>query len=136
MDKRGKFVVIDGMDGSGKGTQIKLLQNKLIGSPVVFTREPGGTPKAEEIRETLGSVYLPDLYLVLDLPAEVAFNRRAKDQSQHKSKFDLKPIEYHQRVRDGFRAFARFAPVSFIDANRPPQAIFEDIWREVQAALQ
>lgn len=46
----GKYVVFDGMDGSGKGTQIKLLQEKLSGS-VVFTREPGGTPFAEEIRK-------------------------------------------------------------------------------------
>lgn len=44
-----KYVVFDGMDGSGKGTQIKLLKEKLA-ERVVFTREPGGTPFAEEIR--------------------------------------------------------------------------------------
>lgn len=44
-----KYVVFDGMDGSGKGTQIKLLQDKLE-ELVVFTREPGGTPYAEKIR--------------------------------------------------------------------------------------
>lgn len=45
-----KYVVFDGMDGCGKGTQIKLLQD-LLGDTVVFTREPGGTPFAEEIRK-------------------------------------------------------------------------------------
>lgn len=44
-----KYVVFDGMDGSGKGTQIELLKRK-FGDTVLFTREPGGTPFAEEIR--------------------------------------------------------------------------------------
>lgn len=47
-----KYIVFDGMDGSGKGTQIKLLQDKLRLS-VAFTREPGGTPFAEEIRKVV-----------------------------------------------------------------------------------
>lgn len=53
--KKGKFLIVDGMDGSGKGTQLKLLkafleENKI---PYVFTREPGGCPRAEVIRERL-----------------------------------------------------------------------------------
>ncbi|MDO8566980.1 MAG: dTMP kinase [bacterium] len=45
-----KYIVFDGMDGSGKGTQLKLLREKFDQSQAVFTREPGGTPFAEEIR--------------------------------------------------------------------------------------
>jgi dTMP kinase len=44
------YVILDGMDGSGKGTQITLLQ-KAFGESAIFTREPGGTPYAEEIRK-------------------------------------------------------------------------------------
>ena len=47
---KGKFIIIDGMDGSGKGTQIELLKEKLANQQVLFTREPGGSPKAEQIR--------------------------------------------------------------------------------------
>lgn len=47
-----KYIVFDGMDGSGKGTQISLLQEKL-GDSVVFTREPGGPPIAEIMRGAL-----------------------------------------------------------------------------------
>ncbi|MCI0542260.1 dTMP kinase [bacterium] len=39
---RGKFIVIDGMDGSGKGTQMDLLKTALAEKPAVFTREPWG----------------------------------------------------------------------------------------------
>lgn len=47
-----KYVAFDGMDGTGKGTQIELLQDKLRLS-ALFTREPGGTPFAEEIRRVV-----------------------------------------------------------------------------------
>ena len=55
MNTRGKFIVIDGMDGSGKGTQLKMLQKYLLehNIEVVFTREPGGCPDAEIIRERI-----------------------------------------------------------------------------------
>lgn len=48
--KTAMYVVFDGMDGSGKDTQIKLLREKFP-TTAVFTREPGGTPFAEEIRK-------------------------------------------------------------------------------------
>lgn len=47
-----KYVVFDGMDGAGKSTQIQLLK-KEFASSAVFTREPGGTPLAEEIRKVV-----------------------------------------------------------------------------------
>ena len=49
----GQLIVIDGVDGSGKGTQIELIKGSFAEGDAVFTREPGGTPKAEEIRKTL-----------------------------------------------------------------------------------
>lgn len=49
---RGKFIVLDGVDGSGKSTQIKELKKRL-GEEVLITREPGGSVYAEEIRELI-----------------------------------------------------------------------------------
>ena len=51
--KKGKFIVLEGPDRCGKSTQAKLLVNYLIeqGKDVLLTREPGGTPTAEEIRQ-------------------------------------------------------------------------------------
>ncbi len=54
MDKRGKFIVFEGGEGSGKDTHIDRLKKKYAGrEDIVFTREPGGTPQGEQIRSLL-----------------------------------------------------------------------------------
>jgi dTMP kinase len=52
---RGKFITIEGGEGVGKSTQIAALRAALRarGHEVVLTREPGGTRRAEQIRELL-----------------------------------------------------------------------------------
>jgi dTMP kinase len=52
---RGKFITFEGLDGAGKSTQLERLAGKLReqGLNVVVTREPGGTPTGEKIRQLL-----------------------------------------------------------------------------------
>ncbi|MFZ5594193.1 MAG: dTMP kinase [Pseudomonadota bacterium] len=49
---QGKFIVIEGIEGVGKSTNLEFIRRELEaeGKRVVVTREPGGTPLGEEIR--------------------------------------------------------------------------------------
>lgn len=50
-----KMIVIDGVDGSGKGVQTRRLHQAMLqaGLDCILTREPGGSPAAEDIRALL-----------------------------------------------------------------------------------
>jgi dTMP kinase len=69
--KRGLFITFEGGEGSGKSTQVRLLADNLHadGLDVLITREPGGSPAAEIIREVLLSgaaeKYGPELEAIL-----------------------------------------------------------------------
>lgn len=202
------FIVIDGMDGSGKGTQISLLAARMgdEGRNFILTREPGGTPLSEKIRDIFSSpegadasartqyllmwaarshwmekvvipylsagtliisdrgdsstiayqVYAkmapeleddfwrmrkfvfgehsPTRYIILDIPAEEAKRRIDADTSRVKSPFDMKPLEWYKRVREGFQTLHEELPhhVTIINGARTPEIIHEEIYRIVK----
>lgn len=208
--KKAKLIILDGLDGSGKGAQIELLKKFLVDKKVsiLFTREPGGSPYGEEIRKlilnsmgksadpltqfflfwadrddhmrkvvspallkginvisdrfdsstfafqifggaqtkllqpfsffrklVLGEVE-PSLYIVLDLPPDVALERIKKDKERLKTHFDLQPLSYHSRVRAGFKRFKSMGyRVVFVNADRPPEDIHKDIKKLVSDEL-
>lgn len=52
---RGRFITLEGIEGAGKSTQLTFMTHHLraAGKTVLVTREPGGTPLGEEIRQLL-----------------------------------------------------------------------------------
>jgi dTMP kinase len=70
VSRGGKFITFEGLDGTGKSTQMRKLAAALraAGCKVVETREPGGTPTAEKIRRIL----LDSKTEGLSAPAEMA----------------------------------------------------------------
>lgn len=208
------FITFEGIEGSGKTTQIGLLAQQLRrqGHQVLQTREPGGCPIADQIRAILlhpensrmvsraelllyaaaraqhveelvlpalqaGGVVLcdrftdatlayqgdgrrldrtlirqlnelaagncrPDLTLLFDLPVEIglrrALQRETEQQDSSEGRFERETLEFHQRIRDGYRQLAKAEPQRFqlIDASQPPQLITTQINQIVASYLQ
>jgi dTMP kinase len=76
--KRGTFITFEGLDGCGKSTQLERLATALRGRglAVITTREPGGTPTAERIRQLLLDIRTAGL----DPNAELALMFAARAQ--------------------------------------------------------
>ncbi|HEY7414210.1 MAG TPA: dTMP kinase [Ktedonobacteraceae bacterium] len=91
---RGYLISFEGLDGSGKTTQVALLCDWLdtCGVPYVRTREPGGTPLGTEIRHILFS--RPDLQIT---PLAEAFLFQA-DRAQHFATVVLPALDAGQLV--------------------------------------
>ena len=54
-ENRGRFITVEGMEGAGKSTHLDAIRRRIEdrGFEVTLTREPGGTPLGESIRELL-----------------------------------------------------------------------------------
>lgn len=75
---RGRFITFEGIDGSGKSTQLRMLVEKLRvrGIDLIATREPGGTPLGRRLRE----VFLETEETVAPIAELLLF---ASDRAQH-----------------------------------------------------
>ena len=62
---KGKFIVLEGLDGSGKSTQLKLICKKLeaLGKKVYCTAEPTDSPTGKYLRNILSESLEKDMYL-------------------------------------------------------------------------
>ncbi|MCE8032344.1 dTMP kinase [Billgrantia tianxiuensis] len=79
MQQRGRFITLEGGEGVGKSTNLEWVAQWLTahGVEVVRTREPGGTPRAEAIRELLLSAEFEE---PLDVDAELLLMFAARAQ--------------------------------------------------------
>jgi dTMP kinase len=93
VNTHGRFVVFEGPEGAGKSTQIRRLASWLeeAGLNVFTTREPGGSPLGDRVRDVL-----LDPNLVID--AEAEFLLYAAARAQHVRSTILPALETHDVV--------------------------------------
>lgn len=101
---KGRFITIEGVEGAGKSSVLRYVQHLLeqANIPCIVTREPGGTPIAEEIRKVLLSKH--DEMMCPDTELLLMFAGRA----QHISQVILPALQRGQWVISD-----RFADASF-----------------------
>lgn len=78
----------------------------------------------------------PDRTFVLDLDPEVGLKRASKRKGETSS-YELRGLEYHRRVRDGYLDIAKRDPerCRVIDASQGEDAVAAAIWKEIEAYL-
>jgi len=89
---QGKFITFEGIDGSGKSTQLRMLSGDLRGRgvDVITTHEPGGTPLGRRLREA----FLETEETVAPMAELLLF---AADRAQH-VEFLIKPALTEGRI--------------------------------------
>ena len=81
------------------------------------------------LNETAACGLHPDVTFLIDIPAEVAIQRKTTEQDR----IEVESLEFHRRVRQGFLELAEADPNAVvIDGDRSPEEIAEDVARYLQ----
>jgi dTMP kinase len=206
--KRPMFIAVEGGEGSGKTSLVRELRTE-FGRQILVTREPGGSPYGETIRNAAikdplakwtppettlclmfaarfdhihnlisptleegrpvvtdrfdASSYaynvwgqsdgvmeklfwdlrdrmavLPDLYVFVDVDPETGL-RRVADRNQTLlagyDHFDDRQVDFHEKVRAGYKKFIKKVPHEIIDANRPFEEVKKDFLKLIKGKL-
>ncbi len=206
----GTFITLEGGEGTGKTTVIRLVQEKLAneGYKIVLTREPGGTKIAEQIRGVIldksnteitgmceallfaaaraqhveelvkpslkeGKIVIsdryfdsnlvyqgilqnigvdklydlnmvatenlvPDLTILFDLDPVIGQQRIAANKGREVNRLDVKGLEYHKKIREGYLTIAKKYPnrIKVIDASKSPEEIAEEVYKIIKKVIQ
>lgn len=78
---------------------------------------------------------VPDLTIILDLPAEVGLERIKHRISDMPDRMEQENVEFYGKVREGYLHLARSLPERFfvVDGEREPDSIEIDVWNEIHA---
>jgi dTMP kinase len=143
--KRGKFIVLEGGEGSGKTTCLDYLKEALGNENVIFTREPGGTIVSEKIRELIFSKdpneeMEVETELLLFFAARIQHIKKliipALEAGKHviSDRFDLSTYAYQVIARkrleleESFKLLNIFARGGVVDDGRWVGAIEPDLY--------
>ena len=121
LTERGKFITLEGSEGSGKTTAARHLGEWLRsrGQPTVVTREPGGTPLGDEVRRLV--LHLRDLSDDLDPRADALLYAAAR--AQHTARVIRPALERGEHV-----VSARYLDSSLAYQGAAYGNDLEDMW--------
>lgn len=80
---------------------------------------------------------LPDLTIVLDVPAEVSLQRVRHRASDLPDRIEQENIDFYRVVREGYLLLAKSMPGRFhvVDGNQPATAIEKEVWKTVKKLI-
>ena len=81
---------------------------------------------------------MPDLTLILDLPAEIGLARAARRRAGAQAdRFETETIQFHTNLRQAYRRIASAEPqrCALIEASRSADKVADDIWEVVNSRL-
>jgi len=110
-----------------------VISDRFVSSSLAYQLGGDGLT-ADEIRKVAAIAIhdrWPDLTIILDLPVEKAMARI----NRQKDRIEQRPREYHEQVRRNYLAQAAADPKHYrvIGADRPPEAVHADIWKEIES---
>ncbi|GAB2719146.1 dTMP kinase [Paenibacillus thermoaerophilus] len=80
---------------------------------------------------------IPDLTLYFDLEPELGLKRIMENASREINRLDLEAIDFHRRVREGYRLLAERYPerIFTIAADQPPEDVFRNVQEVITAII-
>ncbi len=206
--KKGLFIVVDSGEGAGKTSQLNRAK-EVFGNALVLTREPGGSPYAEEIRQLIlkspnasqadaktlfalfwaaradhmkntilpaleaGKIVIsdrfdsstfayqiiaqgaselkdffwqirdfylgdnkPDLYVYFDIDPVIGLARKNQQGGEELNHFEARKIDFHNRLREGFKEFITHVPHQVIDASQPIEKVWDDFKEVLEKSIK
>jgi dTMP kinase len=111
-----------------------ILCDRFLDSTTVYqgvARQLSADPVAAINRFAVGEL-LPDLTVVLDVPADIGLTRARGRAGARPDRLEQENIDFYQRVREGYLLLARSLPQRFlvVDGTLPTEEITEKIWHE------
>jgi dTMP kinase len=88
-----------------------------------------------DTREFYLSLTKPDLYVYFDLDPAIGLARKASQGGGENNHFEARPLEFHYKLRDGFKEFIKSVPHKVIDASQPIEKVREDFLAVLSSEL-
>lgn len=117
-----------------------VLSDRFLDSSTVYQgigRNLAADPVAQINRFAVGNV-MPDLTIVIDVPAEVSLARLKTRASDLPDRMERENVDFYKKVRDGYLVLAQSMPERFVvvDGTKSEDAIEKKIWTEISSRVK